>query len=114
MDLFRSQRDLFPLRKVYTVSEITAQIKNLLEAEFVDVTIEGEISNFTVAASGHLYFVLKDKGAQIKCVFFRSKARFLRFKVEDGMQVIIRGNLGVYETRGEYQFYVELLEPKGI
>jgi exodeoxyribonuclease VII large subunit len=114
MDLFRSQQDLFPVRKVYTVSEITAQIKNRLEAEFVDVTIEGEISNFTAAASGHLYFILKDKGAQIKCVFFRSKARLLRFKVEDGMHVIIRGNLGVYETRGEYQFYVDLLEPKGI
>jgi exodeoxyribonuclease VII large subunit len=109
-----SQTDLFSSRKVYSVSEITAVIKELLEVKFGDITIEGEISNFTAAASGHLYFVLKDKGAQIKCVFFRSKAKLLRFKVEDGMQVSARGNLGVYETRGEYQLYVEFLEPKGI
>jgi exodeoxyribonuclease VII large subunit len=114
MNLLPSQRDLFSSQKVYTVSEITAAIKDLLEIEFGDVVIEGEVSNFTAAASGHLYFVLKDKGAQIKCVFFRSKAKLLRFKVEDGMQVTARGNLGVYETRGEYQLYVDFLAPKGI
>jgi exodeoxyribonuclease VII large subunit len=114
MNRLPSQTDLFPSRKVYSVSEITAAIKDLLEVEFSNVMIEGEISNFTSAASGHLYFVLKDKGAQIKCVFFRSRAKLLRFKVEDGMQVTARGNLGVYETRGEYQLYVDFLEPKGI
>ena len=114
MNRLHPQQELFPSQKVYTVSEITAAIKDLLEVEFSDVALEGEVSNFTAAASGHFYFVLKDKGAQIKCVFFRSKARLLRFKVEDGMQVTARGNLGVYETRGEYQLYVEFLEPKGI
>ena len=114
MNRLPSQTNLFPSRKVYSVSEITAAIKDLLEVEFSNVMIEGEISNFTSAASGHLYFVLKDKGAQIKCVFFRSRAKLLRFKVEDGMQVTARGNLGVYETRGEYQLYVDFLEPKGI
>ena len=114
MNVFPSQRDLFSAQKIYTVSEITAEIKTLLEAEFLDVLIQGEISNFTAATSGHLYFVLKDKGAQVKCAFFRSKARFLKFKIEDGMQVIVRGNLGVYELRGEYQLYIEFLEPKGI
>jgi len=114
MNLPPSLRGLFSVQKIYTVSEITAAIKGLLEVEFGDVAIEGEISNFTAAASGHLYFVLKDKGAQIKCVFFRSKARLLRFKAEEGMQVTARGNLGVYETRGEYQLYVDVLEPKGI
>ncbi len=114
MNLFSSARDLFPSSKVYTVSEVTAAIKDLLEVEFADILIEGEISNFTTAASGHLYFILKDKGAQLKCVFFRSKARLLRFKLEDGIRVIARGNLGIYEARGEYQLYVEFLEPKGI
>lgn len=114
MNVLPSQRDLFPARKIYTVSEITAEIKILLETEFLGVFIQGEISNFSAATSGHLYFVLKDKGAQIKCAFFRSKARFLKFKIEDGMQVIARGNLGVYELRGEYQLYVDFLEPKGI
>ena len=114
MTLWPSQSDLFSSHKVYSVSEITVAIKDLLEAQFSDVTIEGEISNFTAAASGHLYFVLKDKRSQIKCVFFRGKAKLLRFRVEDGMQVTIHGNLGVYETRGEYQVYVDFLEPKGI
>jgi exodeoxyribonuclease VII large subunit len=114
MNVLPSQRDLFPAQKIYTVSEITAEIKTLLEAEFLDVFIQGEISNFTAANSGHLYFVLKDKGAHIKCAFFRSKARFLKFKIEDGMQVIARGNLGVYELRGEYQLYVDFVEPKGV
>ena len=114
MNVLPSQRDLFPTQKIYTVSEVTAEIKTLLETEFLDVFIQGEISNFTAATSGHLYFVLKDKGAEIKCAFFRSKVRFLKFKIEDGMQVIARGNLGVYELRGEYQFYVDFLEPKGI
>ena len=105
---------LFPSRKIYSVSEITAEVKWRLEAQFSDVLIEGEISNLTAAASGHLYFVLKDKSAQIKCVCFRNKARLFRFKVEDGLQVIVGGNLSVYELRGEYQVYVEFMEPKGL
>jgi exodeoxyribonuclease VII large subunit len=106
--------NLAPSRKIYTVSEITASVKATLEVEFSGVFIEGEISNFAAAPSGHLYFVLKDKGAQIRCVCFRSRARFLKFKVEDGLQVIVCGNLGVYEARGEYQLYVEFMEPQGL
>jgi exodeoxyribonuclease VII large subunit len=106
--------NLFPSRTIYTVSQITAEIKASLESEFADVLVEGEISNFTAAASGHLYFVLKDKTAQLKCVCFRSKARVFKFKTEDGLQVIVGGSLGVYEPRGEYQFYVEFMEPKGL
>ena len=82
--------------------------------EFPDVLVEGEISNFTAASSGHMYFVLKDKGAQIKCACFRQRARYLKFKPEDGLSVIASGRVGVYEPRGEYQLYVETLEPKGI
>jgi exodeoxyribonuclease VII large subunit len=106
--------NLFPSRKIYTVTGITAEVKTTLESEFSDIFVEGEISNFTAASSGHLYFVLKDKGAQLKCVCFRSRARFFRFKVEDGLQVIAGGSLGIYEPRGEYQLYVESMEPKGL
>jgi exodeoxyribonuclease VII large subunit len=106
--------NLFPSPRIYTVSEITAEVKATLESEFAAVFVEGEISNFTAATSGHLYFVLKDRGAQIKCVCFRSKARFLKFKPEDGRQVVVSGSLSVYEHRGEYQLYVEFIQPQGL
>jgi exodeoxyribonuclease VII large subunit len=105
--------NLFAPRKIYTVSEITAGVKACLEAEFSEVCVDGEISNLAAAASGHLYFGLKDKGAHIRCVCFRSKARFLKFRAEDGLQVIASGSLSVYEPRGEYQLIVEFMEPKG-
>ncbi len=101
-------------RRIFTVSEITHDVKCLLEEKFSSVWIEGEVSNFIQASSGHIYFVLKDKGAQIKCAFFRNKARYLRFKIGDGQQVVVCGSLGVYEPRGEYQLYVDFVEPKGI
>ncbi|MEW5978024.1 MAG: exodeoxyribonuclease VII large subunit [Acidobacteriota bacterium] len=104
----------FMNQRVFTVSELTSEIKDRLESEFTDILVEGEISNFTAASSGHLYFVLKDKRAQLRSVCFRTRARLLRFRPEDGMQVIARGNLGVYEVRGEYQLYVDHLEPKGL
>lgn len=106
--------NLFAPRKIYTVSEITAGVKDCLESEFADVWVEGEISNFTAAASGHLYFALKDKGAQMRCVCFRGRARLLKFRGEDGLQVVVCGNLSVYEPRGEYQLIVEFMEPKGL
>ncbi len=106
--------NLFPTRKIYTVSELTVEVKACLENEFVNILVEGEISNFTAAGSGHLYFNLKDKGAQIRCVCFRSKARFLKFRAEDGLQVVAGGSLGVYEPRGDYQLIVDLMEPKGL
>ncbi len=100
--------------KVYGVSEITAEVKSLLEDEFQDVLVEGEVSNWTISTAGHLYFALKDARAQMKCVCFRSKARRLRYQFKDGNQVVVRGSLGVYELRGEYQLYAESIEPRGI
>ncbi len=105
---------LFPSARVYTVSELTVEVKELLEGDFSGIMVEGEISNFTAAGSGHLYFVLKDKSAQVRCVCFRHKARFFKFKAEDGLQVIVSGNLSVYEPRGEYQLQVDTMEPKGL
>ena len=103
-----------PVRKIFTVSELNQGIKLLLEREFPDVWVSGEVSNFRAAASGHLYFTLKDKTAQIRAVCFRNQARYLKFKPQDGISLIARGHLGVYEARGEYQLYVEYLEPAGL
>jgi exodeoxyribonuclease VII large subunit len=105
--------NLFAPQKIYTVSEITADVKACLESEFSGVSVVGEISNLAAAASGHLYFALKDKGAQVRCVCFRSRARFLKFRAEDGLQVVASGSLSVYEPRGDYQLIVDLMEPKG-
>ena len=103
-----------PTKKIWKVSELTSRIAGLLEREFPDVWIEGEVSNYRPAQSGHLYFTLKDAGAQIRCVCFRDQARSLKFKPEDGLQVILRGSIGVYEPRGEYQVYVSYIEPAGV
>jgi exodeoxyribonuclease VII large subunit len=105
--------DIAPERRIWKVSELTERISELLERAFPDVWIEGEVSNFRPAQSGHLYFTLKDAGAQIRCVCFRDQARSLKFRPEDGLQVTIRGSLGVYEVRGEYQIYVSYIEPVG-
>lgn len=104
----------FPSQRIYGVSEITAEVRSLLEGEFQGVLVEGEISNWTISNAGHIYFALKDARAQLKCVCFRSRARQLRHRLEDGNQVLVRGSLGVYELRGEYSFYVESIEPRGI
>jgi exodeoxyribonuclease VII large subunit len=101
-------------RKIFTVSELSQEIKNLLEKRFPDVWVTGEVSNFRGATSGHLYFTLKDASAQIRAVCFRNQARYLKFKPQDGISVIARGHLSVYEARGEYQLYVDYLEPAGI
>jgi exodeoxyribonuclease VII large subunit len=99
---------------IYTVSELTADIRAALEMGFSDVRVEGEISNCRVWNTGHLYFTLKDAGAQIRAVMFRSAARLLKFKVQDGQHVIARGRLGVYDAKGEYQIVCESLEPRGL
>jgi exodeoxyribonuclease VII large subunit len=96
------------------VSELTGRIRDLLEGEFHDVWVEGEISNFREAGSGHLYFTLKDARAQIRCVCFRNQSRLLKFRPEDGLQVTVRGSVSVFEQRGEYQIYVEHIEPVGL
>ncbi|HEY6292889.1 MAG TPA: exodeoxyribonuclease VII large subunit [Terriglobia bacterium] len=106
--------DFKPRRKIYTVSEISEEIRALFEDQFPDVWVSGEISNYRPAGSGHLYFTLKDARAQLRAVCFRSQARYLKFKPADGLSVIARGQLSVYEARGEYQLIVELLEPAGL
>jgi exodeoxyribonuclease VII large subunit len=102
-----------PRRRVLSVSELTAAIRHVIETGFGDLWVEGEISNARVWNTGHLYFTLKDGGAQIKAVMFRSTVRYLKFKVEDGLHVIARGRLGVYDPKGEYQIVCEHLEPHG-
>ncbi|HUQ49829.1 MAG TPA: exodeoxyribonuclease VII large subunit [Terriglobales bacterium] len=102
-----------PTRHIWSVRELVGAVRTSLEREFTDVYIEGEISNYRPAESGHLYFTLKDGDAQMRIVMFRSQARLLRFKPANGMQVIARGRLTVYEARGELQLSAEYLEPKG-
>jgi len=99
---------------VYTVSEITRDVRAILEAAFETAWIEGEISNFRMAASGHAYFILKDDKAQIKCVLFRGQRVGMKFTPEDGDQVLLLGRVTVYEARGDYQVIVEAMEPKGL
>jgi len=98
---------------ILTVTQLTSQIKNLLEASFPDVWVEGEISNLSIPQSGHAYFTLKDKHAQIRAVMFRSSLRFLKFTLQQGIQVLCRGRLSVYDPRGEYQLILDYIEPKG-
>jgi exodeoxyribonuclease VII large subunit len=101
-------------RKIYSVSELNAEIKNLIEDSFPFVWLFGEISNFRIPASGHFYFTLKDNASQISAVMFRGQQRHLKFEPEDGMSVTGMGRLGVYEPRGTYQIILEYLEPSGI
>jgi exodeoxyribonuclease VII large subunit len=103
-----------PERKIFTVSEFTDSIKNLLEKQYPSVWIQGEISNFKAAPSGHYYFTLKDANAQIRCVMFRIQGRFLKFKPQDGVNVIAWGRLSVYPARGDYQLILDTMEPAGL
>ncbi|HVM75926.1 MAG TPA: exodeoxyribonuclease VII large subunit [Candidatus Saccharimonadales bacterium] len=107
------QFNLQPERRVFTVGELTARIRDLLARNFTDILVQGEISNFRPASSGHFYFTLKDDRAQVRCVFFKQQQRGMKFRPEDGLQVTVRGSISVYETRGEYQIYVESLDPVG-
>src|SRR5579863_2502753 len=106
--------NLMPQRRVWKVSELTECLADLLERAFRDLWIEGEVSNCRPAQSGHIYFTLKDAHSQIRCVCFRDQARGLKFRPEDGLHVTVRGSLGVYEPRGEYQIYVSHIEPVGL
>ncbi len=101
-------------RRIYTVSQLTASIKTLLEQKFALIWITGEISNFRVPGSGHYYFTLKDTDAQINAVMFRGQNRNLKFMPEDGMKVTGFGRISLYEPRGVYQIILEFLEPAGI
>src|ERR1700704_1179845 len=100
-------------RRVWTVRDLVAAVRTHLEREYGDTWVEGEISNFKAHDSGHLYFTLKDQHSQIRAVTFRSQARLLRFRPENGMQVVLRGRVTIYEDRGELQISAEYLEPKG-
>lgn len=100
-------------RRIWRVRDLVSAVRTRLEREYTDVWVEGEISNFRPADSGHLYFTLKDESAQVRIVMFRSQARLLRFRPENGMHVIARGRVTVYDARGELQFSAEYLEPKG-
>ena len=102
-----------PPRKIYSVQELVGAARTQLERTFTDVYVEGEISNYRPAESGHLYFTLKDGSAQLRSVMWRSQARLLRFRPENGLQIIARGRVTVYDERGDLQFQAEHLEPKG-
>jgi len=100
-------------RRIWTVRDLVSTVRTHIEREYGDVWVEGEISNFRAHDSGHLYFTLKDQNAQIRAVMFRSSARLLRFRPDDGMQIVLRGRVTIYEDRGELQISAEYLEPKG-
>ncbi|HEX7362997.1 MAG TPA: exodeoxyribonuclease VII large subunit [Bryobacteraceae bacterium] len=100
-------------RQVFRVGELHEAVQKLFDADFRSIWVAGEISNCRQAASGHYYFCLKDETAQLKCALFKGAARFVRFKPQDGLAAIARGNLEVYAARGEYQLIIEFLEPQG-
>jgi len=102
-----------PARKIWPVRQLVGQVRDVVEQEFGDVWVEGEISNFRPAPSGHLYFTLKDADAQLPVVLFRGQARLLRFRPEDGLHVLVRGRVSVYEQRGQMQLVAETMEPVG-
>lgn len=99
---------------ILTVSQLTRQIKSVLEHDFADVAVQGEISNFKQHSSGHLYFTLKDENCQIQAVMWRNRAATLFFTPQDGMKVVARGKITVYEVRGSYQIDVAQLQPLGV
>lgn len=106
--------NLFGEKRILTVSQLTALVRGVLEENFEHVWVEGEVSNLAMPVSGHLYFTLKDAGAQVRCVMFRGSARALRFQPRDGMGLIVRGRVTVYDQRGEYQLVADYLEPRGL
>ncbi|RKY92009.1 exodeoxyribonuclease VII large subunit [candidate division KSB1 bacterium] len=101
-------------QRIYSITELTRQIKFLLESHFPNVWVKGEISNFKLHSSGHMYFSLKDENAQLPCVMWRGRNNLLFFMPKDGMKVVAQGNVTVYEKRGYYQFEVLELQPAGI
>ena len=113
MQTRQMQLTLEPERRIYLVNELNAAVQQVFESGFRGIFVAGEISGCRLAASGHHYFSLKDDQSQIKCVLFKGTARFARFKPQEGLAVIARGSLEVYQARGEYQLIVESLEPQG-
>jgi exodeoxyribonuclease VII large subunit len=103
---------IFP--SLLTVSDLTRQVRSILEQNFPSLWVEGEISNLRCPSSGHRYFTLKDQSSQIRAVLFRSQAERLKFELQDGLEVFVLGRISVYEPRGDYQILLEALEPKGV
>ncbi len=106
--------DIFSEKTILTVSRLTALLRGVLEENFEQVWVQGEISNLSIPSSGHIYFTLKDAGAQLRCVMFKSAAKNLKFRLSDGTALIVRGHISLYDQRGEYQLITEYLEPAGI
>src|SRR3990172_4700905 len=102
-----------PLRDIYTVSRLNREAKMLLEGGFPPIWIEGEISNLSRPASGHVYFSLKDPRAQVRCAFFRQQQRLTGIVLKDGLHVLLRARVSLYEGRGDFQIIVEYLEEAG-
>jgi exodeoxyribonuclease VII large subunit len=100
-------------RHIWAVRDLVTQVRGLVEEQYGDISVEGEISNFRPAPSGHIYFTLKDADAQLPIVLFRRQAMLLRFRPEDGLHVLVRGRVSVYEQRGQLQLIAETLEPVG-
>lgn len=99
--------------KIYTVTGLTKDIRFILEDTFQEVWVEGEVSNFTVSSAGHMYFSLKDENSLLNCVLFKGNSSRIGFAVEDGLSVLCRGRISVYDKRGQYQLYVSAVEPRG-
>ena len=109
------QQTLFhPAKSVLTVSQLTGLLRTSIESQFADLWLEGEVSNLRMPGSGHIYCTLKDESSQIRAVVFRSTVLRLKFTLQEGMCLIVRGRLTVYEPRGEYQIVLDSIEPKGI
>jgi exodeoxyribonuclease VII large subunit len=114
VEQFGLEFDLVPQRRIFTVSQIAAEIRSVLGGEFGDVWVSGEISGLKLATSGHYYFTLKDRDAQLRCAAYRSAHRYWKVKPRDGMAVNVRGRVDLYEARGDLQFQVDFLELQGI
>ena len=104
----------FQEREIYTVEQLNHEVKLLLQQNFPLLWVEGELSNVARPASGHMYFSLKDEQAQVRCAMFRNANRSLPFTPEDGMHVLVRARISLYEPRGEYQLTIEHMEEAGI
>src|SRR5215469_11591156 len=103
-----------PTRDVYSVTRLNREVRVLLERGLGVLWVQGELSNFSQPASGHWYFSLKDRAAQLRCVMYRMKNALVGFTPSAGAQVLVRGRISVYEARGEYQLIVEHLEESGV
>ena len=106
--------DIFSEKTILTVSRLTALLRGVLEENFEQLWVQGEVSNLSYPSSGHCYFTLKDAGAQLRCVMFKNAVKNLKFRLADGMSLIARGRISVYDQRGEYQLICEYMEPAGI